>query len=185
MTKSKPVVLSSHGLYKKKPFTTIASEMWLRFFAMFEQGWDVAYWTIEADSATVMLSGRCTSVDENGPDWDPSGPIGALVDGIIEEFDLRPKSQHSELRNQFRDWCEQGIRDSLESAKVSSALEKAIGKNEFAVVSTIVDEGLANSELSLIWARRLTLLDIARRQADARKQRVRRPSPKTVERHRG
>ena len=167
-----PKLLAVRGEFPKKQFKSCANELWLQFLVEFTGASNVAYWTIEADSGTVKLSARNSKVDEDTPDWNPPAPIVVLVEGILEAFGSEPKSKHEELRLEFRGWVEKGILDALQSSKVSKKLLDSINSTDFSVVSTAIDEGLAESELSLIWSNgnRLTIAKIKADQAATKRK---------------
>ena len=148
----KPKLLEIRGKFPTQPFTNCAKELWLEFFDAPTVAYNVAYWTIEADSGTVKLSARNSNVHEDGPDWRPSAPFVVLVEGIVEAFSEQPKSAYKELRFCFREWAEKGILDALQTVRVSRKLNESLNSHDFSIVSTVIDEGLAESVLSLIWS---------------------------------
>ena len=95
--------------YPSKSFKPVATLAWLAFFKHTSPECELAFWEIEADSATVKLSARSADIDEDGSNWEPPTPFVALVDGIVECFATQPKSQFSKLRSSFYEWVSAGI----------------------------------------------------------------------------
>ncbi len=147
------ILLEQRGNYPNKSFKSVATKAWSEFFKLAIDGIDLAHWMIEADSATVRLSGRAGFVDESGPDWEMPKPVVILVDGIIESFETNPHSSDKKLRKHFRQWVEKGILDSFHSLSVTKKFERFNPDSKsFAIVTSQTDLGLAEDELSLMWS---------------------------------
>lgn len=166
-----PTLLSASGKYPGTSFKPVATQAWLNFFQNLPSDSDIAYCVIEADSATVMLSPRNSHVDENGRDWRSPAVVVGLVDGILECFEISPKTEHAQLRESFYQWASGGILESFLSSRISKLFHRIIGGRRFEIVTTRYDEGLAGSELDVLWAngRGVSLRSIAHRQSRARR----------------
>jgi hypothetical protein len=73
------VLIQPRGEFPSKSFKSEATKAWIEFFKVIAGDTDLAHWLIEADSATIRLTGRNSSVNENGPDWESPTPVVVLV----------------------------------------------------------------------------------------------------------
>ncbi len=168
------IVIDKRGEFPKKPFRPLATKAWNEFFRIVTADTDIAHWNVHADSGVVQLSARQTTVDEEGPEWEPPPPIAVVVDGIVERLTEVPQRHtDEELHEHFSKWAERGILEAFRSATISKKFERFNPEgNSFAIVSAPLDLGLAEDDLSLLWSndKKLTVATIKRRQRDAQKR---------------
>jgi hypothetical protein len=164
------IVLPKKANYTDKSFKSAATDVWDKFFAIAPPETDVAYWLIEADSATVRLAARNSTIDEDGPSWDTSTPIVILVKGIIDALNEADRSTQEKLRSEFKQWVEVGLLESFTSSRISKKAQALTPSGDrFAIVTTSADEGLTHGELTLLWTndKRFGLRQIVAHQAKA------------------
>jgi hypothetical protein len=157
--------------YPKKSFKIVAGKVWQLFFEQYCNNANIAYWVLEADSATIKLSARNYKICENSPKWVSPISIVVLVDGIIELLNTQNKSACPQIRHDFRDWAKTGIIEAFNSTKVSNKFNACVNQNaEFGILTTNYDEGLNGSDLELIWSNQsyLTLTKIRATQKKAK-----------------
>src|SRR5437762_2741837 len=64
-TMASTIVIRKRGVYPDRSFKLAAVEAWNKFFEIASPVSDLAHWLIKPDSATVRLSARVSSVDED------------------------------------------------------------------------------------------------------------------------
>jgi hypothetical protein len=169
-----PVLLEPKGKFPDRPFKPMCGDAWERFFAVTSSDCDLAFWVIEADAATVVLTGRNTTINEDQPEWQaPAPPIIMLVDGVIEALNATSRSGSSRVRADFQSWVIDGILESFTSPNIAKAFRTFLPKQKsFGIVSSPHDEGLVRSDLSLIWStdKSFSLSTIKTNQAAAKKR---------------
>lgn len=176
---TKLILIDQRGTYLKYSFKVIASKAWNEFFRRDDESCDIAHWVIEADSGTIKLTRRDSSLDEDDPGWKPPTPIIMLVDGIVELFDTGRDSSFESLRNEFNDWAVDGILKSFNSAGIQKKYNdfSIESPGDFAIVTAPREQGLSEDRLSLIWPpeKSLTLKKIMARQSAAKRRALRKP----------
>ena len=167
--------LESRATYPKKPFKPFAAKVWKTLFSLTKDTGDVAFWRIDAGG--IILSIRDSGFDESSPEWEDGDYVSVLVDGICEQLDAIPYEDEEQIEARteaFRAWAEKGIKESFQSAAVQKLYQRFNPDgNNFAVVSGEYDDGLGDTELSLLWTHKkhFNVSRIKARQKAARKKR--------------
>ncbi len=172
MTTTQPILLEQHGEYKAKSFKTVAGKIWAKFFDLADPSSDLMHWMVDGFSSTVRVTGRRIDENEYSPDWETSQPIVVLIDGFLESMEAGESVPTPNMLEEFRDWVENGIMEAFAMKRI----EKTFGaldfaKEGFAIVTSPTDAGLAEDELSVLWASddKITPAAIRTRQKAAQK----------------
>jgi hypothetical protein len=176
MSTTQPIVLEKHGDFNAKSFKPIAAKIWTAFFDLAASPTDLMHWTVDGFSSTVRVSGRIMDVNEYSPEWKTTQPIVAIVDGLLESMGPGETVPSLALRNEFREWVENGIMEAFASAPIKGKFfELGLSKGEFVIVTSPTDAGLAEDELKVLWAsdKNITPDSIRIRQKEAQREKRR------------
>lgn len=147
------VVIEKRGEYPNRSFASVARKAWNEFFKTATAEIDLAYWVIEAYSATIFLTGRSSNIDDCNPEYEPPTPIRMPVGGIIEMLEKTPINSHEEIREDFQKWAEKGILESFLSIGISKKYTRFDSKGaSFAIVTSPTNSGITDDDFSVIWS---------------------------------
>lgn len=176
MTTSQPIILEKHGDFNAKSFKPIAAKIWSTFFDVASSPIDLMHWMVDGFSSTVRISGRVMDVNEYSSEWETTQPIVAIVDGLLESMGPGETVPNLALRNEFREWVENGIMEAFASQRIKKKFfDSGLSKGEFVIVTSPSDAGLAEDELKVLWAsaKNITPASIRSRQKEAQKGKIR------------
>ncbi len=135
---------------------------WIRDRDVSSHTYDVAFWMIHANSGTVQLSPRDSSLNESDLSWVTPSRIGFLVDGICERLnalDVESKSKKTlrhapieKLIQDFNSWVETAVMASFATKTVATQFKKLVPiDSQFAIAVSYYGFSIGADDLNVIW----------------------------------